>query len=617
MMTNRYMLACGIAAASALGLSAGSDRLDLIGKDGSLKSYMTDHIRSITYSRAETAPDSDGYTHIVVTTDRETGTHAIGGLASFLYRQLDHTVPFAITVTAEDEHAAFRMLYNFNDPDRPNCIDPDKPYGWRGSTADGPVFYLLAVDKGYSAEYTVTGDYTGRVYSDTGGFITISEADDNRKYGINLDCFRYTMPFEPVSMHIRSTELDTYAGKEFVGTYSGHRINPAAGALQENPAQDFTIELKANGTLVISETGESAISELDMFTFNEENGTFNYVPRDTSEGLKGEYDIEVKYGVSGVIDGDLVFVKVIDILNNKTETNRYYVASAAGNDLDFASGAAEGGYRMLLKAADRYFLIEQYGSRRHAATVEFLSGTSIAGPCEALVSYDGEIQYKYTVAAGAKEPVFAAKGAEAGLFIDSADSGNAIELDGFGRMSSGGKSYRYTAEGSVVTAEIDGIPHIYLLDTAAGTYTEQIDTQEWDGAEYYYSDSVTFFDSDTSSLKQGARVKVWFNHTPNGGENPGGASVEILSPRRTLVASSGKYLYNAESGTVVISNVYMGFSESEAGRRNLVIKVSEDMQSVWFDNSEMKRIYSTARDGEYIPTGRATLLHAMGQEPAE
>lgn len=49
MMTNRYMLACGIAAASALGLSAGSDRLDLIGKDGSLKSYMTDHIRSITY----------------------------------------------------------------------------------------------------------------------------------------------------------------------------------------------------------------------------------------------------------------------------------------------------------------------------------------------------------------------------------------------------------------------------------------------------------------------------------------------------------------------------------------------------------------------------------------
>lgn len=112
-------------------------------------------------------------------------------------------------------------------------------------------------------------------------------------------------------------------------------------------------------------------------------------------------------------------------------------------------------------------------------------------------------------------------------------------------------------------------------------------------------------------------MKVWFNHTPNGGENPGGASVEILSPRRTLVASSGKYLYNAESGTVVISNVYMGFSESEAGRRNLVIKVSDDMQSVWFDNSEMKRIYSTARDGEYIPTGRATLLHAMGQEPAE
>ena len=99
------------------------------------------------------------------------------------------------------------------------------------------------------------------------------------------------------------------------------------------------------------------------------------------------------------------------------------------------------------EAADRYFLIEQYGSRRHAATVEFLSGTSIAGPCETLVSYDGEIQYKYTVAAGAKEPVFAAKGAEAGLFIDSADSGNAIELDGFGRMSSGGKSYRYTAEG--------------------------------------------------------------------------------------------------------------------------------------------------------------------------
>ena len=37
-----------------------------------------------------------------------------------------------------------------------------------------------------------------------------------------------------------------------------------------------------------------------MFTFNEENGTFDYVPRDTSEGLKGEYDIEVKYGVSGV-----------------------------------------------------------------------------------------------------------------------------------------------------------------------------------------------------------------------------------------------------------------------------------------------------------------------------
>ena len=78
----------------------------------------------------------------------------------------------------------------------------------------------------------MTGDYTGRVYSDTGGFITISKADDNRKYGINLLTFQ---AFRRIAWNVVERAVLLVEGKHIqlaYGRFSGLRDDKSAVGFQ-------------------------------------------------------------------------------------------------------------------------------------------------------------------------------------------------------------------------------------------------------------------------------------------------------------------------------------------------------------------------------------------------
>lgn len=54
----------------------------------------------------------------------------------------------------------------------------------------------------------------------------------------------------------------------------------------------------------------------------------------------------------------------------------------------------------------------------------------------------------------------------------------------------------------------------------------------------------------------------------------------------------------------------MGTSATASGRRNIVLKVSDDLLSMWIDDTDEDRVYGTGRDGSYLLTGTTNTLTA-------
>lgn len=595
-------LSLGVAVAlPAMGVVSASDRLEIVDVEGAKHYVMVSDIQTITYTHPETTVTTDRFTHVVLTlVGGKTIEMPIDECRELLYNHIDKT-PYAIT-NLPGEHGGINMLYNFNDPDRDDCYSKELPYGWRGSWANGPVFFLAEPERGYTGRVHVVGDLTGKEYHTVNGFITTSIAENNYRFGINLECLEYTMPFEPVTMWLETVAESTYAGADFVGMYTGARLNLNGGAVLELP-RIFSLDLRENGAYTLTCPDDPAVTVIDFYTFDEENRRFSYIASE-NDIEKSEFETRIRYGAEGrLFAGDrIMWVKVRDVVDNRAETNRYYVAS---RDIEtpFVIAESIGGRRQLLEAGSDYLFIDEYGEEPFEANVEFRSGSSIKEPCVATITTVSATPrvFRYIFDGGEAEPQFITQGAEAGTFTNGADQ---IILDGFDTIIVGGQVYSYTINGSAVTVNINGEDVTYILNLQDRTYTTAETIGEWNGPKRYTNANVKYGSSTNADLEGGSMsVTVDLNYAGNADKQGYLVAKVYNKDARAIVEVYGDYIYNPAAKTLTLSKAWIGTSASAAAYAVLVFHLSDDLQTIWFDDEARDRIYATSRNGEYFYTG--------------
>ncbi|MCM1110772.1 MAG: hypothetical protein NC336_06160 [Clostridium sp.] len=610
--------ALGFAAvASALSLSAANDRIDFYDKDGNFVSVMTDDIESMSVSRDPSMSAEDGYSILNIVTSYGEKSCVIADLKNIIYTQLDEFVPFEIKLN-QAPNSEWVLWNAHNNLEYPGgIIDPSKPTGWRGAPYDYTVLFDTRCQKGYRDHYDIVGQYTGKVYSENPLFVFVSLPDMNT---MGVESFAYHMPFEPVTMNLYSEELTTYNGMPFLGTYSGAKI--AVNNDKRIVSTDvfpFSIEMKGNTTFHMLSGDEDNFDVTDLYIYNEERNSFAYVPYEGD--LQNSVDVEVKTGVSGqFVNDDFVLITAIDILEDKPENTRRYIASRKPFTFTLATNDNyDTNYLLQAKPKDGsepfYFYITTRGSKRTAVTLDFISGDDISTDCSAYVcdAETGDRILRYDIAGG-ENPVFTVRGAEYGDYNGA--NGSVLNLDGFGKLNLDGIEGTYEIDGGVIMARVYGLITMYVVDRDARTFVE-MSGDEWTGADTYTNDAMlgTYAGHEINNLNN---MTITFNKNPNGTDAPGQASVIInicsgegFNGNYIRAASTvGKYIYNAEEKTLIITNLYLGTSPTTSTRRNLKLHVSDDMKSMWIDDVDDEVIYSTDRSNSYILTGPQNTLRA-------
>lgn len=610
-------MTAGAACAATLAIFAASDRIDIFDKAGQFVSIMVDDIENITVGKAA---GQEGYTTVNVSTTYGDKSREIATMGDVKYTPVDYDKANEISVShAPNAKVVLYDWRNNTDYFGEAQIDPTKPADWRGCPPDMNPHFLIETDKGFASEFAVKGLYTGKVYTDNPNFIFWSLAETNL---LGLDSYSFDMPFEPVEISATSVELETYLGKEFLGTYTGFIMSTGQSRIAHKMPATLTAEFKFNGTYVMKSTDEHNFDFLDLFDWNEEKNTFAYVPY--SGRPVNPIDLEVKTGVTGrFVEGGLLFASFHDLLEDKPENTVRYFAAKGEYEFTIASADAYNN-RVLIQAmpvgegTPRYFYSE-YSDTPVEVTLEYSFGSNIGADCTAFASANGEKLFKYDYKGPGNDPVFTFRGAEYGSYTGS---GDALSLDGFGGCTLGETAGKYTVSGGLASVTIGSETRLFVIDLYGHTYTEMT-ADAWNGqSQYTKEDAVGAFGSEEESAASSMRID--FDKNFAGADEPGTASVRFNVARHDgfgggvseMVASSGKYIYNAASKTIVITNVYMGTSATTSGRRNLVLKVSDDLLSMWIDDSAEDRVYGTGRDGSYLLTGTANTLTAPAPAPA-
>ncbi|MDE6126311.1 MAG: hypothetical protein K2G30_05075 [Muribaculaceae bacterium] len=614
----KQLMTAGAACAATLAIFAASDRIDIFDTTGSFVSVMVNDIEEITVGKADGA---DGYATVNVATAAGTKSRAISTLGDVRYTPVDYEKANEITM----KHApnAKVVLYDWrNNTDYYGeaQIDPTKPADWRGCYPDCNPHFVIDTDKGFASEFAVKGLYSGKVYTDNPNFIFWSLAEMNL---LGLDSYSFDMPFEPVEISATSVELETYKGAPFLGTYTGFLVTPGQARIVHKMPATLTAEFRANGTYVMKSTDDYEFEFLDCYDYDDQTNTFAYVPY--SGRPVNPIDLEIKTGVEGrFMEGDVMFANFHDLLSDKPDNCVRYFAAKGEFEFTVAS-ANEYNNHLLVQAVPvgggqaRYFYVTNYGAARTEVTMEFSYGSNIGADCTAFAVADGEKLFKYDYKGPGYDPVFTFRGTEYGTYTGS---GDALSLDGYGACTIGGTAGKYTVNGGLATVTVGEDTRLFVLDRDAKTYTEMA-ADEWNGQSQYTNEAaVGAFGSEEESAASYMRID--FDKNFAGADEPGTASVRFNVVRHDgfgggvseMVASSGRYIYNAATKTIVITNVYMGTSATTSGRRNIVLKVSDDLLSMWLDDSAEDRVYGTGRNGSYLLTGEVNTLAAPAPAPA-
>lgn len=607
----KQLITVGAVCAATFAIFAASDRLDIFDKAGQFVSIMVDDIENITVGKAA---GQDGYSTVNVATSYGLKSREIATLGDVKFTPVDYDKANEIVITnAPNAKVVLYDWRNNTDYYGEAQIDPTKPADWRGCPPDLNPHFVIETDKGYASEYAVKGLYSGKVYTDNPDFIFWSAAENNL---LGLDSYSFDMPFEPVEISATSVELETYLGKEFLGMYSGIVMSTGDGRIVHKAPATLSAEFRANGTYVMKSSDSYGFDFLDLFEWNEAKNTFAYVPY-TGRPVN-EIDLEIKTGVIGrFLDGGFMFASFNDILNDKPENAVRYFAAKGEYEFSIAS-ADEFDNHLLIQAVPlgegntRYFYTEYYGTPDEV-TMEYISGSNIGADCTAFASAGGEKIFRYDYKGPGYDPVFTFRGAEYGSYT-GADG--ALSLDGFGSCTLGDATGVYAVNGGLASVTIGSDTRLFVIDRDARTYSEMV-ADVWNGQKQYTKDdAVGAFRREAENSNNYMRID--FDKNFAGADEPGTACVRFSVARNDgfgggtseMVASSGRYIYNAQSKTIVITNVYMGTSATTSNRRNLVLKVSDDLLSMWIDDSAEERVYGTGCDGSYLLTGTVNTMTA-------
>lgn len=605
-------MTAGAVCAATLAVFAASDRIDIFDSKGNFVSVLVSDIEEIKVGKDAGA---DGYSTVEIITAAGTKSRAISTIGDMLYTPVDYAKAHEIQMAhAPNAKVVLYDWRNNTDYFGEAQIDPTKPADWRGCFPDGNPHFIIDTDKGYASEFAVTGLYTGKVYTDNPTFIFWSLAETNL---LGLDSYSFDMPFEPIVISATSVELETYKGAPFLGTYSGFLLDPGQERIVHKMPSTLTAEFRANGTYVMKSTDEYEFDFLDCYDYDEEKNSFAYVPY--SGRPVNPVDLEVKTGVEGrFLEGDVMFANFHDLLNDKPDNCvRYFVAK--GNYEYSIASANESNNHMLMQAkpvgggAARYFYITNYGSMRTEVTMDFSYGNNIGASCSGYAVADGERIFRYDYNGPGNDPEFTFRSSEYGTY--TGESGD-LMLDGFGKSTFNGASGTYTVNGGIATVTTGSDVRLFVVDLATQTYVEMT-ADKWTGKSQYIKEEAVGAYGGEDECAEGT-MRIDFDKNFAGADDPGTACVRFSVRRHDgmsggvseLVASSGRYIYNAATKTIVITNVYAGTSATTSGRRNIVLKVSDDLSSMWIDNSAEDRIYGTGRNGSYLLTGEINTLSA-------
>lgn len=580
----------GGALVSATSVYALSDRMDGYRANGTFTSFMLGDIDNITYLKSATDETFD-----IMRVRFFDGTQVDCKMDEYtVWKYAAITNDWLEIVRANDDHSRVVMLDCINND---HIMSPDKPLDWTAERAGGTPHFLYNADLGYDATYTIKGNYTGNDYTKQ---VFWSNPEDNL---LGRGCWTLFMPNEPITIETKAKERTTYLGEAFVGEYKGYQLN-ANKRTRVCESPEMTINLNYNESYKVVSTDEMNYNFEDLFVYNKSLGSFEY---QQSEGDDLQYIEGPWNGANGKFcNGDFAFVTVIDKKENKPENSRLYCTAKGDFKLSYAVRDSYGSQYMLevtnSDGTNRWFFLDNYGYSIKDAEMNFVSGSSIMQTCEALVSYDGEVQMKYIFKEGG-EPQFIAKSSEAGIY-NPVGAGEVLVLDGFGSAKLGAETYPYTVEGTVVTIVIAGEVHLYNIDLVGKTYKEAV-SDDWNGGTVYKNETVNGFFNGNAGAKN--RMSVTFNKDLMGNDAPGKVAISVewfddaFFSYKQEIADVQSYLYDAANKTVTITNVYIGSADGNRQRKNLVFKVADDLKSIYLEGEgESVRIYSPSNSKSYV-----------------
>ena len=598
-----FLLCC-----ACMSIAQTNDRLDVLTKEGNTKSVMVDNVECIKYLRSN-ASESLGYNQVLITL--KNGNQVIWDLND--YNEIFYKTPsdkWLEIARKNDDHSWIIMYDCINNE---GVMDPNKPYDWTAERCGEMPHFNYFAEKGFDSYYTLRGMYTGTIYSDIEGFVWWSLPEDNH---IGISSWTFIMPNEPVTIAATSVERTTYNNAAFIGEYRGFPIKIGYNRLYKGKEAEamFSINIKGNESCIIKSTDENAYNFDEWYIYNKDKNTIAYNEK-TFEGVKGKGDIV--YAASGsFFDENNIFIDIYNLTEDKPENMRYYFAS---KDMKNYVCAAKDdyGFEYLVENTDSknlktWYFISNYGNKKTEAFLDFKYGKSIGEMCEGFISYDGEIQMKYSLGYDSA-PLFIAKGKEAGFYKSLGDDSSNLILDGFGSAEYNGKSYDYEYDGLFVKIYIYGEISLFEIDKETMKFNE-VKSDEWNGPMDFINENI-YGGYSLENTNADNMATLFIDRSVTDEERKGYAKFVVdlkdNNAYNNILKDCKRYIWRADKHELILTDVLVGVETGGLVKKHLIFTVSEDMNSIYIKGDEYQtRIFSTQSIGAFVNINKENALVA-------
>lgn len=538
--------------AGTLAAHADNERLVLTYADGQRVGITLSYLQDLTYSHTD-MQGQDGYGYLSMLATMNSGKVnrvTLEGLVSVDFLADFPNVLGQMYYEVQRQHgtnAEVVMLNCINNNfGEGYAITDQRGTNWTGQRYGERGFFLIDSPKGFDNSFTITGLDTGRRYNAT----WLLQNDSENPCG--QSCWAFTMPKEPIRIVASATEETIYEGYDWLGTYSGFPLFPADDLAYAPKAPTVALDVKGNATYLFAASIPQSISAYGEYTYDFDRNIMKYVPKPDDADLtaptgQDEYAATMQLIASpfGTDDNlDLGLVRVNDLTHDTPDNNRRYIVFRGENpDVQYFCGAKDDyngratQYLVELTKDDpsaasgqakAWMHFTDYGAHYNFATLDFTEGTSIAGACTAVVSVDGEKQFKYVAEEGGKNPQF-------------------LPLD------------------PDPTPDGPGEP------------------ADWTGPKTYSAKTTGTFDGANAS----ADVTVLLDQNYNGSANAGHAVLRANVGGKELIGSGGDFKYYPADKSIVIYHVLMGNDMGwQTDYYDVTLRLADDLQTLTIDTPD-------------------------------